>query len=134
MFSDEPIVLECCWVHATGHDVAKPTVEQLFDGGPVIRRRETLRDLGVELFDLADDLSLGPAVDNLATTSSVLPAEMDRTDPAAVGVTAVDRAFAVPAALGSVSIRGHANTPRNHGYIFGYIPGDKLVGPVTDEK
>jgi hypothetical protein len=41
-------------------------VEQLFDGGPVVRRREILRDLAVELFDLADHLRLGPAVDDLA--------------------------------------------------------------------
>ena len=111
VFSDEPIVLQCCGAHATGHDIAKPTVEQLFDGGPVVWRWETLRDLGVELFDLADHLRLGPAVDDLAATPPVLPAEIDRTDPAAVGVATVDRAFAVPAALGSVGIRGHANTP-----------------------
>jgi hypothetical protein len=111
VFSDEPIVLECCGAHATGHDIAKPTVEQLFDGGPVVRRRETLRDLAVELFDLADHLRLGPAVDDLAATSSVLPAEIDRADPTAIGVTAVDRTFAVPAAPGSVAIRAHANTP-----------------------
>ena len=80
----------------------------------------------MELFDLANHLGLGPTVDDFAATPSVLPAEIDRADPAAVGITAVDRAFAVPAALGSVGIPGHTYTPGIHGYIFGYIPGDKL--------
>ena len=107
--ADDPVVAERRSADPTRNDIAEPAAEQLFDGYAAVLCRETSGDLEVDLLHLAEDFGLGLPVDDPSVAMPVLAIELDRADPSAVGLTAIDRTFALPATLGSDGARGHCD-------------------------